>query len=152
MAQLFTLYHLVEAASKQRITPEKIRLDDFMLKAHHEAAGAMVVFCGNVRDQSDGRQTTGLYYEAYPELAEELMIKIEQEAISEFKLIAALSCHRTGYVAVGETAVIVLTYGAHRRESYEANSYIIDRIKTEVPIWKKEHYSDGPSEWKYNQR
>jgi molybdopterin synthase catalytic subunit len=71
-------------------------------------------------------------------------------AKAKWGLSVAIAQHRIGRVEIGETAVVVITASAHRSEAYEANRYIIDRIKQEAPIWKCEHYQDGAKEWSNN--
>jgi len=117
---------------------------------HHPGAGAVVLFSGEVRDNNRGRAVAFLEYEAYVPLAEKMIGEIVATAKAKWSLEIAIAQHRTGMVAVGDTAVVVITASAHRSEAYAANRYIIDRIKHEVPIWKCEHYADGSSEWGNN--
>jgi len=118
--------------------------------AHHPGAGAVVLFSGETRDNSQGRSVTHLDYEAQESMANKMIAEILNEAMVKWSLKLALACHRTGRVAIGETAVVVITAAAHRREAYAANQYIIDRIKYEAPIWKHEYFADGSSEWGAN--
>lgn len=118
-----------------------------LAQAHHPGAGAVVLFSGETRDSSHERSVRYLEYEAHESMANKMIAAILEEARSKWSLKTALACHRTGRVAVGETAVVVITASAHRREAYAANRYIIDRIKHEAPIWKREHFADGSSEW-----
>lgn len=118
--------------------------------AHHPGAGAVVLFSGEVRDNNRGRPVSYLEYEAYGPLAEKMIGEILSEAKSRWSLQTAVAQHRTGVVAVGDTAVVVITASAHRGEAYAASRYIIDRIKHEAPIWKCEHYADGTHEWGNN--
>lgn len=113
-------------------------------------AGAMVVFTGTVRAASQGKNATGLFYEAYTEMAEILLKEILAQAIEKFNLINASCQHRIGQLGLGETAVVVITSSEHRKEAYDANQYIIDRVKFELPIWKNEFYTDGTKEWRHN--
>ena len=121
-----------------------------LARAHHPGAGAVVLFSGEVRDNNRGRAVLFLEYEAYAPLAEQLIAEILAAAAEKWGLHIALAQHRTGKVAVGDTAVVVITASAHRSEAYAANRYIIDRIKHEAPIWKCEHYADGEREWGNN--
>lgn len=118
--------------------------------AHHPGAGAVVLFSGEVRNSNRGRAVAFLEYEAYTPLAEKMMREILAAAKEKWSLETAVARHRTGQVAIGETAVVVITASAHRGEAYAANRYIIDRIKHEAPIWKCEHYADGTREWGNN--
>lgn len=111
------------------------------------AAGAVVSFDGRVRDHNEGRRVRNLAYSAYPALALSEGEKIVAEAMANFGLIAAACCHRLGELALGEVAVRIWAAAAHRREAFEGCRYIIDEVKARVPIWKRETYVDGPSEW-----
>lgn len=133
-----------------RIGPAIIDCVSMMQDAQDETAGALVVFTGMVRTGSNGKTATGLFYEAYPEMAENLLSVILDDAISSFGLTGASCRHRTGELFPGDIAVIVLTSSAHRKAAYDANQYIIDRVKFELPIWKNEFYSDGSHEWRHN--
>lgn len=118
--------------------------------AHHPGAGAVVLFSGETRDNNEGRSVTHLDYEAHESMANKMIAAILNEAMVRWELKLALACHRTGRVAIGETSVVVITAAAHRREAYAANQHIIDRIKYEVPIWKREYFADGTNEWGAN--
>ncbi|TAF46186.1 MAG: molybdenum cofactor biosynthesis protein MoaE [Sphingobacteriales bacterium] len=115
--------------------------------AHHPKAGAVVLFSGEVRDNSLGKAVDYLEYEAYPAMAIKMIHAIVAEAITRWQLTYAIAQHRTGIVKSGESAVVVITTSPHRTEAYAANRYIIDRIKHEVPIWKCEYFTDGTKEW-----
>ncbi|MCE9600057.1 MAG: molybdenum cofactor biosynthesis protein MoaE [Spirochaetia bacterium] len=111
------------------------------------SAGAIVQFLGTVRNTNQGKPVISLEYEAHESLASSLIEEILSTAISKFDLLRAHCIHRIGKLGIGETAVVVLTSSMHRREAYGANEYILNRVKHEVPIWKKEHYPDGSSVW-----
>ena len=113
-------------------------------------AGALVSFTGLVRNNSHGKVAVSLWYEAYNEMAIKLLTEILETAMTKWDLINAYCRHRIGTLQVGDIAVIVLTSSVHRKEAYEANTYIIDRVKFELPIWKKENYADGSNEWRHN--
>ncbi|MCW7487737.1 molybdenum cofactor biosynthesis protein MoaE [Leptospira meyeri] len=109
--------------------------------------GGFVLFAGIVRDINDGKQVTHLEYEAYSEMANQMIANIIADACQKWELQHADCIHRLGKLNLGEVAVIVSTGSIHRDEAYKANRYIIDRVKHEVPIWKKEFYINGSSEW-----
>lgn len=110
--------------------------------------GAVVLFCGVVRERSnDGRAVTGLSYESYESLALRQMQEIEREVHERFGPCAVGMVHRTGDLAVGEIAVAVAVGTAHRAQAFEACEYAIDEIKTRVEIWKKETYTQGEAQW-----
>ena len=113
-------------------------------------SGAVVLFSGEVRDNNKGREVTHLEYEAYEPMANKMIDEIIGEAISRFKLNQAICVHRLGRVEISGCAVVVITGAGHRKEAYDANRYIIDKVKNEVPIWKHEFFADGTSEWGQN--
>lgn len=110
-------------------------------------AGACVTFEGWVRDHNDGRSVRSLDYEAYAELAEKEGARIIDEARAKFEVRAIHCMHRVGSLAIGELAVWVGVSAAHRGAAFDACRYVIDEAKARVPIWKKEHYVSGASEW-----
>jgi molybdopterin synthase catalytic subunit len=110
-------------------------------------SGAYVTFEGRVRDHNDGRPVHALEYEAYGPLAEREGQKILSEALGKFEISHAACVHRTGSLALGDIAVWVGVSAAHRAAAFEACRFIIDEVKARVPIWKKEHYAGGASEW-----
>ena len=132
------------------LSAEPLDMISLLAGAHHPAAGAVVLFSGEVRDNNRGRAVAYLEYEAHGPLAEKVIAEVLLAARDKYSLRAAVARHRTGRVSVGETAVVVVTAAAHRGEAYAANQYIIDRIKQEAPIWKREYFTDGASEWGSN--
>lgn len=115
--------------------------------SHHPKAGAIVMFSGEVRENSNGKTVDFLEYEAHMAIASAMIAKILEEARTQWGLTIAMAKHRTGRVAVCESAVVVITASPHRREAYAANRFIIDKIKHEVPIWKCEYFADGTKKW-----
>jgi molybdopterin synthase catalytic subunit len=103
-----------------------------------DAAGATVLFLGTVRNYNDGYAVSGIYYEAYIRMAEEAMARIEAEAVKRWNLKKFAAVHRIGNLKIGEISVAIAVSSEHRAEAFEAGRYAIDRIKTEVQIWKKE--------------
>ena len=110
-------------------------------------AGAAVCFEGRVRDHNDGRAVTGLSYQAYVELAVAEGLRILDEARQRFAIERVVCVHRVGDLALGDVAVWAGASAAHRAAAFDACRYVIDEVKTRVPIWKREHYADGPSGW-----
>ncbi len=110
-------------------------------------AGAFASFEGWVRNHHDGRAVDGLYYEAYPALAEREGNAVLAEARSRFAIVDACCVHRHGELAIGELAVWVGVSAAHRDAAFDACRYIIDEVKARVPIWKRERYADGEAGW-----
>ncbi|EPG75868.1 molybdopterin converting factor, subunit 2 [Leptospira fainei serovar Hurstbridge str. BUT 6] len=109
--------------------------------------GGLVLFAGIVRNINEGKKVRYLEYEAFPEMADKMIRSILDEAEKKWGLQYANCQHRLGKLEISEIAVIVATGSMHREEAYAANRYIIDRVKHEVPIWKREFYEDGTSEW-----
>jgi len=109
--------------------------------------GGFASFEGWVRDHQEGRQVLRLEYEAYPGLCMKEGPRILEEALRRFGVDRAAAVHRTGALAIGDVAVWIGVASAHRREALEACAWIIDEIKLSLPIWKKEFFADGTSEW-----
>jgi molybdopterin synthase catalytic subunit len=133
------------------ITAEPIDIAKLLQQAHRAEAGAVVLFSGEVRNNHNGKAVQYLEYEAYIPMAEKIIDGIVQQAIERWKLCFASAVHRIGRVEISESAVVVITVHGHRKEAYEANQYIIDKIKSDAPIWKCEHYTDGSLEWGKNE-
>ena len=109
--------------------------------------GAIVTFVGRARDRADDeRAVIELEYEVYPEMAAAALADIAAEAEERWGAAVAV-VHRYGAVPIGEAAVAIVTAAMHRAEAYEANRFVIERIKERLPIWKRERFADG-SEWK----
>jgi molybdopterin synthase catalytic subunit len=107
------------------------------------ADGAVCVFDGIVRDNTRGRRTLHLDYEAYREMALEQMRGLADEAVTRFGVRDVAMVHRLGRLGVGETSVLIAVASAHRAASFEACRWLIDTLKKTVPIWKKETFADG---------
>ncbi len=124
-------------------------LDPVSLRAallRHDA-GAFVAFEGWVRNVNDGRPVTRLVYEAYEPLAIKEGARILEEARSRFGLLDVACVHRVGALDLGDMAVWVGVVSGHRDAAFPACRYVIDEVKARVPIWKKEHYTDGVTGW-----
>jgi molybdopterin synthase catalytic subunit len=109
--------------------------------------GAVVTFLGTVRDLTGDQVTVALDYEAYPPMAEKKIAEIIEDARSKWPIGKIGVVHRLGYLTVGEISVGVAVSSPHRAEAFEACRYIMDRFKELVPIWKKENWADGKTEW-----
>jgi molybdopterin synthase catalytic subunit len=136
-----------QAVEVKYITSEPIDLSGLLAASHHPQAGAVVLFSGDVRDHNLNKQVSYLEYEAQEAIASKMIAEILEEAKIKWKLSIAVAQHRIGRVGISEAAVVVITATPHRREAYEANRHIIDRIKHEVPIWKCEYFEDGTKLW-----
>ena len=109
------------------------------------AAGAVVSFEGTVRNHHDGRNVIALEYEAYEAMAVHQLDILAREAAERWNLIGIAIAHRTGPIAIGDTAVVIAVSSCHRQEAFDACSQLIDRLKEVVPIWKKETTEEGSS-------
>lgn len=109
--------------------------------------GAVVTFLGTVRDLTGERMTVALDYEAYPGMAEKKLEEIEADTRSRWPIGDIVLVHRLGHLTVGEISVAVAVSCPHRHQAFEACRHAIDRLKELVPIWKKENWADGGTEW-----
>jgi molybdopterin synthase catalytic subunit len=109
-----------------------------MLGLEDNSAGALSVFIGNVRNRGRSGNVSEIYYEAYSEMAEQEMREIEKEAQTKWGIKKLVAIHRIGNIKVGESSIIIGVSSEHRHEAFEACKYIINNVKTRVPIWKKE--------------
>ena len=113
----------------------------------NHAAGGYCAFEGWVRNENEGHTVERLEYEAYEPLAVVEGEKVLAEARERFGILGARCVHRTGMLELGECAVWIGVASKHRDEAFRACRFIIDEIKQRLPIWKKEHYTDGHSGW-----
>ncbi|MQA92034.1 MAG: molybdenum cofactor biosynthesis protein MoaE [Gemmatimonas sp.] len=109
--------------------------------------GAALLFVGIVRDHNEGREVGHLDYQAYPEMAETVLRNIVAEARSRWETGAVSVIHRIGRLEIGEVSVAIAVSSPHRGDAYSASRYVIEELKKRVPIWKREGYLDGESEW-----
>lgn len=115
--------------------------------AHNPKSGGIVLFSGEVRNHHKGKDVKSISYEAHEPMADTMIADILKNAITLYNLEYAYAVHRLGSVGISESAVVVITAHSHRANAYEANQFIIDKIKTEAPIWKKEIYTDDSYYW-----
>ncbi len=111
------------------------------------AAGAVVLFLGTTRQYTDGRETASLDYECFEEMARAKLAELEAEARRRWPLIECALVHRVGHLEIGAASVAVAVSSAHRHVAFEAGGWLIDTLKQVVPIWKKENWRDGTSQW-----
>jgi molybdopterin synthase catalytic subunit len=148
-------------SARLRLTARQVGYNDVMIQLTHEtidytslteavrsnAAGAVVLFLGTVRDMTNGRQTIALDYEAFPEMAAAKFEELINEAREKWPVIEAAIVHRLGRLELGDVSVAVAVSTPHRQQAFEAGKFLIDRLKEIVPIWKKENWADGTTEW-----
>lgn len=127
----------------------KEKINDIQLKelTLDPSAGGFVCFEGWVRDNNQGKDVTKLAYESYPKLATKEGNRIIEEAIKKYDIKKALCTHRVGMLEIGDMAVWVGVSAAHRDAAFKACRYILDEVKSRVPIWKNETWTDGESGW-----
>jgi molybdopterin synthase catalytic subunit len=130
-----------------RISEEPIGADEATTFVSDPGAGGTCVFVGTVRDHSGAGEVTGLTYEAWVELAERRLEELGEELLSRWTLRRAALVHRVGELPVGDASVVIAVSAEHRAEAFEACRHAIERLKQDVPIWKKEHLVTGESAW-----
>jgi molybdopterin synthase catalytic subunit len=111
------------------------------------AAGGLVLFAGTVRDHSDAGEVTALDYEAWDEMVNRRLEAIGEEMFARWPICRAALLHRVGHLGVGEVSVVVCCTAPHRAEAFEAARHGIERLKEDVPIWKKEQLESGDARW-----
>lgn len=129
-----------------RITNDRLNLEDVMLEIEDNSAGALSIFMGNVRNRGRSGNVSEIFYESYSRMAEQKMRDIENEAQAKWEIKKLVVFHRIGNIKVGETSIIIGVSSEHRQEAFEACKYVIDNVKTRVPIWKKE-ISEESQKW-----
>src|SRR3954452_9450321 len=133
----------IKAESKAFITREVIDTATRLARIKRPGDGAALVFEGIVRNNTRGRRTLFLDYEAYEEMAIKEMESLVTRALDQFKIRDALIVHRLGRIEIGETSVLIIVASAHRAAAFDACRWLIDTLKRTVPIWKKEYFEDG---------
>ncbi len=129
------------------LVSEPIDISSLAAQLHDPAAGAVVTFDGRVRNHNAGHAVSHLEYQAYPALAISTGQRILEEETARHGILGARAVHRTGPLEIGEAAVWVGVASAHRGPAFDAARAIMERLKYELPIWKKETYTDGRTEW-----
>ncbi len=125
------------------IVTEKINIDEVFQSVEDPTAGGIDVFIGTTRNNSNGKQVLSLAYEAYTPMALKMMHDLAREAHQRWHTTKISIVHRIGSVDIGEASVVIAVSSAHRKEAFEACRYLIDTLKKNVPIWKKEIVADG---------
>ena len=110
-------------------------------------AGAAVLFLGTAREFTGNRRTASLEYECYGEMARQKLAELEADARRRWPLLGCAIVHRIGRVELGEASVVIAVSAAHRQAAFADGQWLIDTLKQVVPIWKRENWADGTSEW-----
>ncbi len=126
-----------------QVVSEPIQTAPILAAIKRPEDGAVAVFDGIVRDNSRGRRTLYLDYSAYEPMALRQMEQLAQQALSRFAIREVRLVHRLGCLQIGESSVYIAVAAAHRAAAFDACRWLIDTLKTTVPIWKKEYFQDG---------
>ncbi len=125
------------------LTHDVINAPTILASLRHPQDGAVAIFDGMVRDNSRGRKTRFLVYESYQEMALQQMRQLAAEARLRFPIHEVAMIHRLGKLEIGESSIVIAVCSAHRAAAFDACRWLIDTLKTTVPIWKHEHFEDG---------
>ena len=129
------------------IVRDEIDLEGLRRRAQVPRAGAVLIFCGDVRNHSLEKDVSFLEYEAHERMALKQITKILEHAQQKWEMHKVEVIHRLGKLKVTDCSIAISVSTSHRNDAYEASRYIIDTIKHSVPIWKKEHFVNGVSNW-----
>ena len=132
-----------EPGPRAAIVREAINTASILQKIKRPEDGAAAIFEGIVRNQTRGRRTLYLDYEAYEDMALRQMEELGVRALADFQIRNVAIVHRLGRLEIGETSVLIVVASAHRAAAFDACRWLIDTLKRTVPIWKKEHFEDG---------
>lgn len=128
------------------VTDEPIHIQELSKLVVNPHSGAVVTFCGDVRDHDGGKEVAALLYEIHPSAPEQIKL-ITQSVIGRFEIENVAVAHRFGDIEIGETAFAVAVSAAHRQAAFDACSAIVDEVKAKLPIWKHQKFTDGTDEW-----
>ena len=129
------------------IIREVIDIEALRLRAQHSEAGAVLIFCGDIRNHSQQKKVSFLEYEAHESMALKQIYQVVGEAQKKWQLHTVEVIHRLGKLAVRDCSIAIAVSTSHRDDAYKASRYIIDTIKHAVPIWKKEHFVNATAMW-----
>jgi molybdopterin synthase catalytic subunit len=129
------------------LTTEPIDAARLLAQATSPQAGAVILFLGTTRELTAGRRTVTLDYEAYDAMAEQKLAELEAEARRRWPIVECLIVHRIGRVPLAEASVAIVVSTPHRADAFAAGQWLIDTLKQDVPIWKREAWADGTTEW-----
>ena len=129
------------------LTEAEIPVDRAIRFLQHPGAGGIDVFLGTTRQWTRDKETTELSYECYRPMALKEMGALLEKARGRWPIVKACILHRLGVVPPAEASVFIGVSTPHRKDAFEACRFLIDELKIQVPIWKKEHYTDGSTEW-----
>lgn len=131
---------------KSLVTADPISLETFTHDVQSNSSGAIVTFCGVVRDNDHGKEVVSLKYEIHPS-AQEVLAQVVRKVSNRHDVVKVAVAHRYGEIPIGEAAFIVAVSAVHRVEAFEACSELVDAVKAHIPIWKYQVFADGTDEW-----
>jgi molybdopterin synthase catalytic subunit len=130
------------------LTEKPIIVPELSRHLENRGHGAQILFLGIIRDQNHGRKVQSVAYEAFAPLAKKIFLEICREAQEKWgRSLHAVILHRIGNLGIGDVSVCIGTSLPHRDEAYQASRYLIDQLTQRAPIWKKETYQDGETDW-----
>ena len=128
------------------VTDAPVHIQELSKLVANPHSGAVVTFCGDVRDHDGGKEVASLLYEIHPSAPEQIKL-ITQSIMGRFEIEKVAVAHRYGDIAIGETAFAVAVSAAHRQAAFDACAAIVDDVKAKLPIWKHQKFTDGSDEW-----
>ena len=128
------------------VTDAPIHIQELSKLVVNPHSGAVVTFCGDVRDHDGGKEVASLLYEIHPSAPEQIKL-ITESVMGRFEIEKVAVAHRYGDIAIGETAFAVAVSAAHRQAAFDACSAIVDEVKAKLPIWKHQKFTDGTDQW-----
>lgn len=129
-----------------RVTSEPLDVGEHTAAVSGATSGAVVSFAGVVRDHDGGRSVTSIEYVAHP-TAEQVLARVAAEVVATGEAEVVAVSHRTGPLAVGEAALVVAVAGVHRAEAFATATLLVDEVKRQLPVWKRQVFPDGSDEW-----
>lgn len=131
---------------KSLVTANPILLETFTRDVQSDTCGAIVTFCGVVRDNDHGKKVVSLKYEIHPS-AQDILTQVVRKVSNRHDVVKVAVAHRYGDIPIGEAAFIVAVSAVHRVAAFEACSELVDEVKAQIPIWKYQVFADGTDEW-----
>jgi molybdopterin synthase catalytic subunit len=128
------------------VTDVPVHIQELSKLVANPHSGAVVTFCGDVRNHDGGKEVASLLYEIHPSAPEQIKL-ITQSVMGRFEIEKVAVAHRYGDIAIGETAFAVAVSAAHRQAAFDACAAIVDEVKAKLPIWKHQKFTDGSDEW-----
>jgi molybdopterin synthase catalytic subunit len=128
------------------VTDAPVHIAELSKLVTNPHSGAVVTFCGDVRNHDSGKEVASLLYEIHPSAPEQIKL-ITQALIGQFDIEKVAVAHRFGEIAIGETAFAVAVSAAHRQAAFDACAAIVDEVKAKLPIWKHQKFTYGTDQW-----